>query len=259
MHSLIYDQTGISEERIINAIENEKLLKRLTCGICLNILWKPVSCSQCQINFCESCITIWLNKSPAKCPNRCTTTFKKMKVSPVLNDLLSEFSIKCQFANKGCEQILGYDQLEKHEKACNYKETPCKGCGKLIFIDKLMKHEDSCELVKMACDSCVDVFSRVDIKNHRGDCWKSKYMSLMKICDELKEENKKLSQKDEGEKNNQIICPKQHKMESKVPSERIYRSSKFGCALCRKIFDNEKSWHCSVCKYDICYNCRKPV
>ena len=266
-------EDGITEERIVNAKENDKILKRLMCSICLNMLWKPVACSQCQTNFCGSCIKGWLNKCPETCPNHCT--FKKSNVSPIINDLLSEFSIKCQLSDKGCQQILGYDELEKHEKNCSYKETSrkgCKGCGQLFSGDVLIQHEKDCQLVKVTCGSCFNQFSKIEIKNHsESECWKKKYMSLMKICDGLKEENKKLAQKNEElikgradsvnrsiPNNNQITCPNQHKMESKAPSQRRYLSSTFGCNLCKKVINYASSWHCSACKYDICHSCRKP-
>ena len=179
MQSLMYDQDGISEERIINAKENDKILQKLICCICLNILWKPVACSQCQANFCENCIKAWLNKSPEECPNRCS--FKKINVSPIVNEFLSEFLIKCQLSDKGCQQILRYNELEKHEKNCSYKDTPCKGCGQLLRGDVLVQHEKDCGLVKVTCGACANQFSKIDIKNHSEvECWKKKYMSLMK-------------------------------------------------------------------------------
>jgi len=141
-------------------------LKRLSCSICLNILVKPVSCGVCQANFCECCINRWLDEKLIikSCPNRCI--FVKAKSPPIVFDLLSELKFTCAHKAKGCEEILGYDQLEKHELSCNFQTKSCKGCSITLPLKELLEHEQTCELILKSCEHCKRMFNKAEFENH---------------------------------------------------------------------------------------------
>ena len=106
----------------------------LTCMICQNILWKPVSCKNCENSFCSRCIETWIekqgNRSQKQCPFDCS--YEQKRAPPVLNNLLSKLQIICSYAPRGCRQILSYDQLDAHENSCEYERTPCSICNLLV-------------------------------------------------------------------------------------------------------------------------------
>ena len=179
-------ESGISHERIFNSNENEKTLQRLVCGICLNLLWKPVSCSNCQSLFCNLCITKWLNEDNRTCPNRCI--FVKMNTPPVVNQYLSDLEVKCKNESKGCKSIVGYDQLEKHEKECEFRDEFCKGCHQSFIYISLHNHEENCAYIKVVCRACKNEFSKLEIKNHdEFECLKDLNHRIITRCESLKQ------------------------------------------------------------------------
>ncbi|CAF1168955.1 unnamed protein product [Adineta steineri] len=97
----------------------------LICSICHNVLWKPVDK---QIDY------------RATCPFNCV--FREKRVPPILNSLLSKLQFYCAYASNGCEHLLPYDALEKHEETCPYERIPCGICEKPISNrDPNNKHE----------------------------------------------------------------------------------------------------------------------
>ena len=45
----------------------EKLLESLNCGVCLEILYKPISLTPCLHNFCGGCYSEWMRNNK-DCP-----------------------------------------------------------------------------------------------------------------------------------------------------------------------------------------------
>ena len=155
------DISGISLERIVNYDETEKQIQRMTCPICLQILWKPVTCGECLKSYCDYCITRWITSNGMKCPNRCS--FFKLKASPYVKECLSDFQIRCKYAVYGCENVLGYDQLEAHESSC---KKECKFCGEVQVIHQLHEHEEACGMAKILCEKCNEEYSKTILKSH---------------------------------------------------------------------------------------------
>lgn len=95
-----------------NEYQNKKDL--IECPICLNILVSPVQCDKCNKCFCKKCINNYA-ESRVKCPFRCS--YPKYSENKYVNNVLSFLSFKC---NKGCGQIIKYDDIDKHyEEDCN--------------------------------------------------------------------------------------------------------------------------------------------
>lgn len=120
----------LDPKRVVENLPGSELI----CSICHNILWKPVACTTCENTFCAGCIRTWINKagsdSETTCPFHCT--FKEKRAPPVLNVLLSKLQIYCAYRNNGCQEKLGYDALETHEKTCEYERVPCHLCQMLV-------------------------------------------------------------------------------------------------------------------------------
>ena len=115
------EKLEISPEDIYNRNEVENMEDLITCPICLNILFSPVQCNICNKCFCKICIKNY-NDSRNKCPFRCINP--KYLENKFVNNVLSILKFKCK---NGCNQIINYDNLEKH-----YEED----CDKIDFKTK---------------------------------------------------------------------------------------------------------------------------
>jgi hypothetical protein len=174
----------IISERVTNLnIEHTDLVH---CPVCGYILWKPVTCSSCKNSFCFQCIQKWLFKQQEqiiendneiksltliRCPFNCSP-YKQRKCLPLLILILSKLTIECQNKLYGCQQILLYEQLEKHqEEFCQYKIIQCPGCKKNMFkqIFDNDQHLLKCLYIQIECLKCQCVFKRKD-KHNQFDC-----------------------------------------------------------------------------------------
>ena len=98
------------EDDIFKSIEEEVI-----CSICTELAKNPVTCSKCQHSFCQNCIDIWKTKSNI-CPYKCNDP--QYSKNRLINNLLSKLHFKCP---NGCNEIILYDNFEKHRKECNQK------------------------------------------------------------------------------------------------------------------------------------------
>jgi hypothetical protein len=174
----------IISERVTNLnIQHADLVH---CPVCGYILWKPVTCSLCENSFCFQCIQKWLfeqqeqiiendnqikSLSLIRCPFNCSP-YKQRKCPPLLISILSKLTIECQNKLYGCQQILLYEQLEKHqEEFCQYKIVQCPGCKQNIFKESFDKdqHLLKCIYIEVECLKCQSVFKRKD-KHNQSDC-----------------------------------------------------------------------------------------
>ncbi len=134
----------LEPNRICNNNRYSEVGSELLCCICQNVLWKPVACSTCENSFCADCMRTWTNKQNSSkqvtCPFNCA--FREKRAPPILNSLLSKLQIYCAYAPNGCDEVLSYDGLEKHEQECQYERTPCQICKKPVsHRDQNNKHE----------------------------------------------------------------------------------------------------------------------
>lgn len=98
------------EDDIFKSIEEEVI-----CTICTQLTKNPVTCSKCQHSFCQHCIDTWKQKSKI-CPYKCNDP--QYSKNRLINNLLSKLHFKCP---NGCNDIISYDNFEKHRKECNQK------------------------------------------------------------------------------------------------------------------------------------------
>jgi hypothetical protein len=151
---------GIDIKKIINFSNQDELI----CPICHNVFLHPVSCGNCDNNFCMECIESWLMGSGNTCINRCK--YIPRKSPPMLKRLLSKLNVICKNSERGCEDKISYDVLDSHEKACQYKEEQCVGCKKPFLKKDILKHLDDCEMIETKCEPCGLVMTRLKFSIH---------------------------------------------------------------------------------------------
>ena len=144
---------GYDEERFATTISRNFL-----CLICFNVLKDPVLCPRNQHCFCRGCITKHLENS-----QRCPTCADELTVETLaepprmVKDCINELNIHCIFINRGCQEILQLENLERHEVTCGFTPALCtnQGCGATLNQRDLIHHQSElCEFRKLKCHSC---------------------------------------------------------------------------------------------------------
>jgi hypothetical protein len=75
----------------------------------------------------------------------------------MIKDYLDELNIHCVYNNRGCEEIVQLQHLDKHEATCGFTPAVCTnpGCGAILNQRDLINHESElCEFRKLKCHSC---------------------------------------------------------------------------------------------------------
>lgn len=161
------NEIGLASERIQSS--NDVDLHDIHCTtFCENVLWKPVSCQQCETHFCSTCITQWLNKNPNQCPMRCEN-FIQRTCSKFVARQLAKLQIDCIYRPNGCNDAIPYDALEKHELTCEYKPVQCSACQMIMSQKDWIEHQGHCQLAVKTCDNCQIVYKPNDVQLKHSD------------------------------------------------------------------------------------------
>ena len=75
----------------------------------------------------------------------------------MVKDILNELNIHCIYINRGCQEILQLQHLERHEATCGFTPAVCtnQGCGVTLNQRDLIHHQSElCEFRKLKCHSC---------------------------------------------------------------------------------------------------------
>lgn len=155
---------NIAKERVKNIAEIDD---EYLCPICFHVLWKPIECQNCQRLFCKHCIDQCLKKKPDVCP--LCQHYKEKRCSPIFYSLLCKFKIACENKNNGCEDILSYESLEKHQEQCQYQIQNCRGCQIKVLKRDLDQHEGSCGDMTVECKRCKLIYKQKE-KHEQLDC-----------------------------------------------------------------------------------------
>jgi len=204
-----------------------------------------------------------------------------------LKSVLSLLKVKCTFERDGCQQVLTYDTLTKHEQKCDYRSSTCKGCGKMLVAKELLKHEELCEDVSITCELCQSALKRQEYLIHVKDkfaCMSVK-MEKMRMASEeqmrkemapmMKEmvamRNMYEKQTNELRQDNQeliknvrlimselqiLSCGQGHKLQYYSIIAR-HSGKNFKCDQCQTT-KSGASLHCPDCGYNICQDCKPP-
>ena len=144
---------GYDEDRF-----KDKVDIKLQCSVCLKVLKDPVQCPN-EHYFCRSCICKSLRENSEACPmcNHPLTEENLTKPPRILRELLQSLEIRCDHENRGCQEFIKLEFLDRHINNCGYSPTPCTniGCAQVINQNEKERHErEQCEFRKIVCDEC---------------------------------------------------------------------------------------------------------
>ncbi len=163
------------------------------CLICFNVLKDPVLCSKNQHCFCRGCITKHLENS-----QRCPTCGDDLTVETLaepqrmVKDYLNELPTRCVFIDRGCQEIVQLQHLDRHEATCGFTPAVCtnQGCGVTVNKRDLIHHEsEQCEFRKLKCHSCEETTKTLENMEKRMGDMETKIGNLEKNMEKKIEKN----------------------------------------------------------------------
>ena len=164
--------------------------KDFHCTICTNVFKDPVMCYQnAEHIFCRACITKHLANSQT-CPScKGPLTVHTLLVAPCsIVSCLSKLKIRCDFHDRGCQQIVQLGKLEGHVKECGFAPAVCsnEGCQIEVNARDLIHHETTvCEKRRVQCHSCAEL-------KHEMEAMKEKLTTASKKLDGIEAKQEKL-------------------------------------------------------------------
>ena len=195
---------------------NNNLKDYITCGICFDILLKPICCRKCKKKYCKNCISRNRINNQNKCPY-CRQKFEILEIDHTTKDILNDIKLKCFFVNEGCKEILIYDNFIKHINLCEKGEYKCntKNCHFTGNLDDMIAHLDKCGLSLIQCEYCLNDFQKINFDEHFNKC-KNEIIPCY-YCNKRMEKFKLKEHED-------FDCPK-YKIECKKCKEKICREN----------------------------------
>jgi hypothetical protein len=137
-----------------------------------------------------------LKEKPGICP--LCKRYQEKNCSPMFYALLCKFKIQCENKHNGCNEVLLYESLEKHQnEQCQYQMKACRGCQKNMLKKDLEKHEQICGEIQIECIRCKFVDKRKRT-HEQFDC----------IMNMLDQNNKKLKVLEKVVKDSQLNIQK---------------------------------------------------
>jgi len=264
------DDLHFEEKDIVNKKYFEGIKSIVTCPICLDIIRNPVQCNSCQNCFCLNCI-----QRNSQCPFRCQ--FSSFPESLLCKKLLSEIIIKCK-----CGEEIGYDFIEKHKKEdCEYQDYKEKYLQLKKEYDKLMNldiltekkgyniksylhpHVMVCNrhfLLNWSCDNCKRSYN-ADTPSY--NCTLCNYDLCYTCAANSLEKGMVLNKMPKFyEEYNNIQELTKYSLQSILhahPIEYVQRPvSTWECNNCETEYGkNTYSFHCTLCDFNLCYDCAK--
>ena len=144
---------GYEEDRF-----EDKVDIKLQCSVCLKVFKDPVQCPN-EHYFCRSCIQRNLCHNAETCPVCQHPLTEKTLTKPprILTELLESLMIRCDYENRGCQELIKLEFLDRHVRSCGYLPTRCTntGCTEVINRHEKERHErELCQFRKIVCDDC---------------------------------------------------------------------------------------------------------
>ena len=144
---------GYEEDRFENKVDI-----KLQCSVCLKVFKDPVQCPN-EHYFCRSCIQRNLRHNAETCPvcQHPLTEETLTKPPRILTELLESLMIQCDYENRGCQELIKLEFLDRHVQTCGYSPTRCTntGCTEVMNRQEKERHEhERCEFRKIVCDEC---------------------------------------------------------------------------------------------------------
>ena len=172
-------EQGYNHKRFQNVVDSN-----FDCRICGNVLKDPVQCRRNEDYYCTPCIVKYLTESSQTCPV-CeeSLTVKQLKEpSKLVANYLSSLKISCDYAARGCRDVVQLGNLKDHVEVCGFVPVRCSSAGCSMVISKRdKKHHEAqkCGFRKIRCETCGKSVPQKKVDTH--GC------ALKKDMDEIKE------------------------------------------------------------------------
>ena len=129
------------------------------CCICLCVLKDPMQCENNEHYFCSGCIKEHLKKTSHSCPVcQDKLTVETLRKAPrIVGDCVSRYKISCDYATRGCDEVLELGALQTHVQDCDFMPVSCsnEGCDKIVSKRDVKHHENElCQFKTTTCDDC---------------------------------------------------------------------------------------------------------
>ena len=129
------------------------------CCICLCVLKDPKQCENNEHYFCSGCIKEHLKKTSHNCPVcQDKLTVETLRKAPrIVGDCVSRYKISCDYAIRGCDEVLELGALQTHVQECDFMPVSCsnEGCDKIVCKRDVKLHESElCQFKTTTCDNC---------------------------------------------------------------------------------------------------------
>jgi hypothetical protein len=146
-------------EELADTVHNE-----FTCGMCNQILRRPVEANCCHKLVCYTC-SLFTPQCPF-CRRRVTWA-----QNHVVDHLMTRLTVQCTY--KGCDEWVPLGDTFIHKDHCEHKPMPCpnKGCSASKHFSELDAHIDTCPFGIIDCE-CKQQVKRRNLEEHRATCKK---------------------------------------------------------------------------------------
>ena len=138
--------------------------ENLHCGICSCVFKDPVMCKN-EHCFCRGCITKHLeNYHTCPCCNQDLTVETLADAPRILRNLLTEQRIRCDYHERGCQEIVQLGNLTSHVSVCGKAPVLCENeeCSSEINREDQFRHQgEECRFRKEKCRNCKEMSSAV--------------------------------------------------------------------------------------------------
>lgn len=145
---------GIELTRIVLENDDDKAeLKNYLCKFCNLIPISPEICGRCGQLFCSGCMADYISDDNHNCPN-CSVVYKKTDLPQRVIDFFEKMMIICQYESLGCEAVLDFSTISKHEKICKETFKECKNCLQNFAYKNFNNHIANCQNAIVKCEDC---------------------------------------------------------------------------------------------------------
>ncbi|EGR32475.1 traf-type zinc finger family protein, putative [Ichthyophthirius multifiliis] len=209
----VFEDQSILKSQIIEA-KNE--IDHLICPICMNILWKPLSCSECLQSFCKACINQWLQSNQQRLDqqqqqqqqNNLRQGSYQQQQRAIMNNSNSnntqpksknrDCCPNCKKIFKGTNMPLINKLLGGLKLKCFYNQN---GCNEVLNYDSYEKHVIVCGYLGLKCEGCQKVVFKKSMQEHQETC-----LEVLVKCEKCQ---LKIARKFFNETHTQVYCMEQ--------------------------------------------------
>ena len=146
-----------AQGRYVDELSESLVAKNFHCAICLSVLKQPMQCTRNEHFFYQPCITRHLAQTQ-RCPTCIEPlTIQTLRPARFVKDLLSQLTIRCDNADRGCVEMVKLEMLEGHVATCEFSAVQCSndGCEVIINRRDQLNHEmNDCNFRQVKCEVC---------------------------------------------------------------------------------------------------------